>query len=71
MSQALMFAMQLLAQVPALIEGGHDVARLIEDGNAALKKMQEENRGPTPAEWAALNSQIDELRAKLHAPRSK
>lgn len=65
--QALMYAMQLLAQLPALIEGGHEVVGLVKDANDALKKMQSENRDPTPEEFEALNSKINELRAQLHS----
>lgn len=67
MPNALMFAMQLLGQLPALIAGGHDVIGLVTDANDALKKMKAEKRDPTPEEWGALNAKIDELRGQLHS----
>jgi hypothetical protein len=40
---------------------------LIEATNASLKKMQLENRDPTPQEWDVLNSTIANLRKQLHS----
>ncbi len=67
MPQAVMFAMQLLSQLPELIKGGQDVVGLVEDANAALAKMEAEKRDPSQEEWDALNAKLDELRKQLHA----
>ncbi len=62
MPTALAFAMQMLGQLPALISAGIDVYDLVVKTNDSLKKMQDENRDPTDAEWDALNDAIAELR---------
>lgn len=62
------YALSLLTELPSLIASGKEVIGLIQTGTAALKTMQIENRDPSPAEWDQLNSQIDALRAELHAP---
>ena len=60
---ALTFAMQMLGQLPSLIEAGIDVYDLVVKTNTSLKAMQDENRDPSDAEWEALNDAIEELRA--------
>ena len=62
------FALQLLNVLPGLVNAGINVATLIQDSRAALQKMQDENRDPTPEEWDALNQKIRDLRQALHAP---
>jgi hypothetical protein len=64
---ALAFATQALAALPAMIQAGQTVIRLIETTNAALHAMGMENRDPSPAEWAALNAQTVDLLARLDA----
>lgn len=64
---ALAFAMQLLAALPSLIAAGKDVVDLINASNAVLANAQANGGDPTPAEWAALNGAIGELRSELHA----
>lgn len=61
------FALQLLNVVPGLVAAGANVVGLIQDGRAALQKMQDENRDPSPEEWDALNARIGELRKALHS----
>ena len=59
------FADKLLALVPQVIAAGGDVLNIIANGRAALAAMKAENRGPTDAEWQALDSQIDALMGQL------
>ncbi len=62
------YALSLLTELPSLIASGKQVVDLIQTGTTALKAMQADNRDPTPAEWDALNAQIDALREELHKP---
>jgi hypothetical protein len=50
------YALSILGQIPALIMAGQDIMNLIQQGQAALVKMGEEKRDPTPEEWEALNT---------------
>lgn len=59
------FADKLLALVPQVISAGGDVLNIITSGRTALAAMKAENRGPTQAEWDALDSQIDALMGQL------
>lgn len=68
MTQALMFAMQVLEAIPTLIAAGQSVVTLVTQTNERLKAMQAENRNPNPQEWADLNATIAALRSELHAP---
>ena len=67
MPVAIAFAIQALTQLPALIQAGADAVRAIEETIAALKSMQAEGRGPTQAEWDALDARIAADLAKLDA----
>lgn len=67
MPAALLYATQLLGILPALISAGKDITDLVTTGNAALQKMQAENRVPTDQEWADLNAQIAALQKELHS----
>ena len=62
------FALSLLTELPGLIASGKQVIDLINQSADAMRKMQAENRPPTPAEWDALNARIKALRDELHAP---
>lgn len=53
--------------VPKLIDAGMSIKAHVDETQAALKAMQDGNRDPTEQEWAALNAQVDALRAKLHS----
>jgi len=64
---ALIYAIQILSQLPALIAAGVEVASLITNGTKALEDMQATGRNPTDAEWEELNSSIEELGKRLHA----
>lgn len=61
------FAITLLTALPQLIKAGMDVTALIQESTARMQAMQAERRDPTPAEWDALNAQIDALRKELHS----
>lgn len=67
MGSAVALALQVFTILPSLIEAGLEVKELIETTQAALAKMQAENRDPTEEEWATINSKIDALRAQLHS----
>jgi len=64
---ALVYAIQLLSQLPSLIMAGQEVVDLINKGNNALKDMQATGRNPTDAEWKELNDSIEALGKRLHA----
>ena len=67
LAQALQFATTVLQTIPSLITAGAQVGGLVNSTNEALARMHAENRGPTPAEWDAMNGVISELRASLRA----
>jgi hypothetical protein len=64
---ALQFATTVLQTLPSLIAAGAQVGGLLQTTNEALARMQSENRGPSDAEWEAINSLISELRSSLRA----
>jgi hypothetical protein len=66
MGTALAFALQALTALPQIIAAGQDAIAFINSTRAALATMKDENRDPTPAEWDALNAQIDALIARLN-----
>lgn len=62
---ALMIALMDLAvlamrKIPSAIEA-------YEETYAQLKTMKEQNREPTPQEFAAINARIEKARERLHA----
>ena len=63
-SSALDFALQLLAQMPALLQAGINVVDLIQQ----VQEMRDQDRAPTVAEWDALNARIRSLQGRLHSP---
>lgn len=63
----LMYAMQALEAIPALISAGQSVIALVNQTSAAVKQMQTENRDPSAAEWAEQAKVISDLRAILHS----
>lgn len=67
MMEALLYAMKLLETLPTLLAAGKDITDLVNHGNAALKTMQAEGRGPTAQETADLDAKIKALRDELHA----
>lgn len=67
MGSAVALALQVFSILPSLIEAGLEVKELIETTQAALQKMQDEKRDPTPEEWNAINNKIEALRAQLHS----
>lgn len=65
--EALAFAVQLLNALPPLLAAGIEVTELVQAGNARIKKMQDEKRDPTDAEWKELNDRITAHQKELHA----
>lgn len=63
-SSALDFALQLLGQLPGLVQAGINVADLVR----AAQEMRDQDRAPTVAEWDALNARIRSLQGRLHSP---
>lgn len=59
------FVLAALKAVPALIAAGADAWSHVSAANAAVAKMQAENRGPSAAEWQALHETIDRLLGEL------
>ena len=59
------FADALLALVPQVLTAGQDVLNIVAQGRSTLQTMKDQNRGPTQAEWDALNGQIDALMGQL------
>ena len=66
MEQTLLYAMQILNILPAMLQAGQDVLTLVNQGKERLQAMQNENRDPSDADWAELNDQIYALQIKLH-----
>ena len=64
---ALLYAIQLLSQLPTLILAGQEVIGLINNGKKALEDMQATGRDPSDAEWKELNDSIAALGDRLHA----
>lgn len=60
----LAYTLEILEALPVLINQGIDIYDLLVTSNAQIKKMQQENRNPTDAEWEALNDLIKTLRAQ-------
>lgn len=44
---------------------GASIMVAIQQASAEMKKMQEEGRDPTDAEWTALHARVDALRSQL------
>jgi hypothetical protein len=65
---AISYALQLLTELPGLIQAGTDVMGALTKGREKLTQFQAEKRDPTPQEWAELNEQISALRSELHKP---
>jgi len=68
LSQILQFGMQVFLTLPELMQAGRDVSGILGSTGEAIKAMVTENRGPSPAEWDAMNAMIAALRSELHAP---
>lgn len=65
MNEAVSLAIAALEALPAIVTASEEALGFIEQTVVALRAMQADNRDPTDAEWAALNAQIDTLRAQL------
>lgn len=66
MDKILQFVVQLLAQLPALIEAGVELREFLDEKNAQINDMIAKGRQPTEEEWNSLNAFIAQQRAKLH-----
>lgn len=66
MNDAVQFAIAILSNIPVLIQGGSDVVEVANFGLETLKKMKDENRGPTDQEWAQVNEIIARSRSIVH-----
>lgn len=65
------YALQLLTMLPQLIGAGQSIMGLVTQGQSALSNMIAENRGPTEAEIAALDSLRDSVHAQIQAVPDK
>lgn len=65
MIEILDFADKFLSILPQALAAGEDVLAMIAQQRVALGKMKAESRGPTTAEWDALDNQINDLMGKL------
>lgn len=65
MNTVLDFALAAMKSLPGLISVGGDVLAMVQHSRAAVALMQAEGRGPTDAEWAALDDTINGLMAQL------
>lgn len=63
------YMLQILLAVPKLVTAGLDVIALVQHGTDAILNMQADgNRGPTDAEWEALNDILKPLHAQMQLP---
>lgn len=60
----LAFALEAWSVIPSLISTGSDIIDFWNKTNAALEKMQTEDRNPSDDEWSALHKIIEDLRAQ-------
>lgn len=63
----LLYALQALQAIPALVSAGISVNNLVQQTQSSLKTMVAENRDPSATEWAEQAQAIHDLRAVLHA----
>lgn len=59
------FALQILMQLPGLINAGVDIFDIVQNAADKIKKAQTEGRDITDAEWDESNSEIAALQAEL------
>lgn len=59
------FALALLQALPGLVEQGTAAYEAVKAGNAALAAMAAQSRGPSDAEWDALNATVTGELAQL------
>ena len=64
---ALLFALQVLESLPALIAAGQSVVGLVQQSSEAVRRMVDEKRDPTTEEWDELNAITAALRGQLHS----
>ncbi len=66
-SSIVSFATKALDAIPGLVSAGANIVNLVSSTKTALSNMQSQNRGPTKAEWDALDAEVASLRRQLHA----
>jgi hypothetical protein len=59
------YIVQILQNLPGLIAAGEDAYAYVTAGNANVKAMIAANRGPTDAEWTALDASVTALSNEL------
>jgi len=64
-ADTVVFILQALEALPSLVAAGADAYGYVVTTSAATKLMAAQNRGPTDAEWAALDDSIAALTAQL------
>ncbi len=67
---AIELALAFIDRLPALYklaESAGYIGGLIFQHRELQERLQAENRGPTDAEWQALNARLDDLEKKLQA----
>lgn len=63
------YAVAALKQLPALINAGQDITKVVTETQAAIERMITEGRGPTDEEWAAQMARIAALEGQWNAAR--
>ncbi|CAB4223388.1 hypothetical protein UFOVP1670_37 [uncultured Caudovirales phage] len=61
----LQYVMAFMDGIPKLIAAGTNIAAAIQEHKAKVGQMVLEKRDPTPAEWDAVNAEIQDLRSEL------
>lgn len=61
-------AFEALQGVPQLVQAGASAVALVTNSRDQLQAMVSAGRGPTPAEKAAQDQLIEQLRNELHGP---
>lgn len=59
--------LQFAASIPQMVQAGVDIAEAFSSGAALTKRIKEENRAPTQAEWDSIDLAIDGNLAELNA----
>lgn len=64
---AVQYALTVLSGIQTLVAAGSAVAQIVSDAGLALQTMQDQNRDPTPEEWANINERIKAALDQLNA----
>lgn len=65
--QIVAYIVQYTGLIPQLLAAGKDIVAFWKEHSDKVDEMIEQNRKPTPDEWAVINAKVDELRAELHS----